>query len=263
MAIARRFVEAYNAGDVNCVLADIDPDVELHEWPDGPDARIYHGPDGVRQALATWSESWDRMHVDITELVEAGDIVVMTIDQRSRGRSSAIEVGLVSGNVYSFRGGKVFKIELFTNPAEAWKAAGLQRDNIDLVHSWLASYDALDVDAMRALAHSDLEIRDWPEGPDGRVYSGVDGAVRARSWWAQAWEHVRGEPTGFVDGGDRVLVLLRIVGQGRGSSIEVELDTFAVVTVRDGRIAQVHYFTDRAAAMAAAGLAPEQLRQEA
>lgn len=135
--------------------------------------------------------------------------------------------------------------------------------NVELVRATIDAYDASDFDALFALVHPDAELHEWPEGPDSRVYRGTEGVLRAREEWAKAWEHIRAEPRGFIEAGDRVLVLTRSIGKGRGSSIEVELDTFAVYTIRAGKVARVEYFTEREAALAAAGLTEDQIRQEA
>jgi hypothetical protein len=74
---------------------------------------------------------------------------------------------------------------------------------------------------------------------------------------------MRAEPRGFVESGDRVFLFLRNIGKGRGSSIDVELDTFGVYTIRDAKVWKIEFFTDREAALAAAGLTEEQIRQEA
>jgi ketosteroid isomerase-like protein len=135
--------------------------------------------------------------------------------------------------------------------------------NVDLVRATIGAYDANDFDALFALLDPDAELHEWPEGPDSRAYMGREGILRAREEWAKAWEYIRAEPRGFVEAGDRVLVLSRSIGKGRGSSIEVELDTFGVYTIRDSKVAKVEFFTDREAALKAAGLTEDQIRQEA
>jgi ketosteroid isomerase-like protein len=135
--------------------------------------------------------------------------------------------------------------------------------NVDLVRASFAAYEAQDFDALRAMMHPDFELHEWPEGPGSSVYKGMDGVMRARQDWAEAWEYITAEPRGFVESGDRVFVFIRSIGKGRGSSIEIEMDTFAVYTVRDAKVSKVQYFTDREAALAAAGLTEQQIRQEA
>ena len=74
---------------------------------------------------------------------------------------------------------------------------------------------------------------------------------------------MRAEPVDFVENDDRVLVVLRTTARGRGSSIDVEMQTFGVYTFRDEKIRKLQYFTDRESALEAAGLTDQQLNQEA
>jgi ketosteroid isomerase-like protein len=135
--------------------------------------------------------------------------------------------------------------------------------NVDIVRATVEAYEADDFDALRGMLQPELEVHEWPEGPDQRVYHGVDGIFRAREEWSKAWEELRSETLGYVDAGDRVLGLMRTIGKGRGSSIEIEVDNFAVYTIRDSKVAKVEYFTDREAALKAAGLTEDQIPQEA
>jgi ketosteroid isomerase-like protein len=123
--LVRRFVEAFNRRDVDSLAGHYDPDVELHEWPTAPGAASYRGVDGVRSALDSWFEVWDWMRVEIVDLVDLGDRVLVTLDQRAKGKGSEVEVEIRSFNVYSFRDGKVIRMELFTEREPALAAAGL------------------------------------------------------------------------------------------------------------------------------------------
>jgi ketosteroid isomerase-like protein len=122
LELLRKFVEAFNRLDVDMVVADLDPDVELREWPTGPGARTYHGPEGVRQALDVWFEVWEWMKVEITDIREEEDRILVTLHQRAKGRASEIEVEIDSYNVYSFEDGKVTSMEFFTDRDAAVEA---------------------------------------------------------------------------------------------------------------------------------------------
>jgi ketosteroid isomerase-like protein len=125
LGLVRKFVDAFNRRDVESMAGHYEPDVELHEWPTAPGAGVYRGVDGVRSALAGWFEAWEWMRVEIVELVDAGDRVLVTLDQRAKGRGSEIEVEIRSFNVYTFRDGKVLRMQLFTEREPALEAAGL------------------------------------------------------------------------------------------------------------------------------------------
>jgi ketosteroid isomerase-like protein len=129
VALVRRFVEAFNHGDLEAMLAGVDPEVELHEWPTAPGAQSFAGPEGARQALEGWFEIWEWMRIQIEDLVDLGDKVLVTLHQQAKGKESAVEVEIRSFNVYTFRDGKIVRLQLFTEREPALEAAGLTANN--------------------------------------------------------------------------------------------------------------------------------------
>jgi ketosteroid isomerase-like protein len=125
VAMVRRFVEAFNRLDIDSFMDDLDPDVELHEWPAAPGAQVYRGREGARKAFDGWFEIWAWMRVEILDIFEVDDQVVITLHQRAKGKNSEIEVEIKSFDVYTFRDRKVTHIRLFTEREPALEAAGL------------------------------------------------------------------------------------------------------------------------------------------
>jgi hypothetical protein len=125
VALVLRFVEAFGRLGVDEALSYVHPEVELCEWPSAPGARTYHGHEGVRQAVDTWFESWEWMRSDIEEAFEFDERVVVTLQQRAKGKGSEIEVEIKSFNVFTVRDSKVIGIKLFTERNAAMEAAGL------------------------------------------------------------------------------------------------------------------------------------------
>jgi ketosteroid isomerase-like protein len=123
--IVRRFVDAFNRADFDAALRDVDPDIELDEWPVAPGAQSYRGHEGVRRALDTWFESWEWMRVEVEGIVEVDDRLLLTLHQRARGRESAVEVEIQTFNVYTFRDRRIVRMQLFTERAPALEAAGM------------------------------------------------------------------------------------------------------------------------------------------
>ncbi len=106
------------------------------------------------------------------------------------------------------------------------------------------------------LADPDIELHGTVGGvQEGQVYRGLAEVVREYDEVdGEAWEERRLEPEGFLDADDHVVVLFHEFRRGKGSGVELELDTAAVFTVRDGRVARMQGFMDPAAASKAAGL---------
>ena len=90
---------------------------------------------------------------------------------------------------------------------------------------------------------------------EGRVYRGLAEVIREYDEVdGEAWEERRLEPEGFRDVDDNVVVMFHEFRRGKGSGVELELDTAAIFTMRDGRVARMQGFMDPAAAKRAAGL---------
>jgi ketosteroid isomerase-like protein len=82
-------------------------------------------------------------------------------------------------------------------------------------------------------------------------YRGFDGVRRFWGEFLSAWESYRVEPLSFDEAGDRVVVVVHIVGRTHG--LEVEETRSSLLTVRDGRIVRVESFADPNGARAALG----------
>ena len=84
---------------------------------------------------------------------------------------------------------------------------------------------------------------------------GLDGLLAVWRDWLAPYEAYSAEVEDFVDiDDDRVLVLNRDRARLRGSGSDIELDTGAIWTLRDGKIARIEFHVKRAGALKAAGL---------
>jgi ketosteroid isomerase-like protein len=86
----------------------------------------------------------------------------------------------------------------------------------------------------------------------GERYRGFDDVRRFWREFVSAWESYEVEPLRFDDFGDRLAVVVHIVGQTHG--LEVEETRSSLLTFRDGLVVRVESFSDPEAAREAAGL---------
>jgi ketosteroid isomerase-like protein len=138
----------------------------------------------------------------------------------------------------------------------------MSRENVEIVKRAMAAYEEGDLDAQLAILDPDVELVEWPEGPDQRTYRGHAGAVRAAESWGEAWEWLRNDVDELVEAGDKVLVRGRTFGKGKGSAVEVAIDAFNVYTLRDGKVTRIEFFTMKEPALRAAGLEESQRKVE-
>ena len=109
-----------------------EPDWDLYDadlvWttrPDGPAHVTYRGLDGLRQGSRSMRQVWAKLHGEILEVVESGDVVVSVLRWDLRAHSG-VELTEVEGWVTWIRDGKITRIEQHANKAEALEAAGLR-----------------------------------------------------------------------------------------------------------------------------------------
>jgi ketosteroid isomerase-like protein len=91
--------------------------------------------------------------------------------------------------------------------------------------------------------------------PDARnPYQGTDGIARWLADFAESWERYELRVEQILDGGDKVVSLVRISAVGAGSGVPVERGDAIVWTFRDGLAVRIDYFNDQNLALDAAGL---------
>ena len=83
---------------------------------------------------------------------------------------------------------------------------------------------------------------------------GIDAVRRYMESFARYWEEIRFEPTEFVDAGDQVVVVARLMGRGKGSGVDVEREWAYVWTVSAGKVVRMDGYASRAEALKAVGL---------
>jgi hypothetical protein len=64
--IVRRQIEAYASGDYETALAGFDPEVEF-DVSMRPEGRVYRGPDGVAEAMRSWTGTWEDFKLEVEE----------------------------------------------------------------------------------------------------------------------------------------------------------------------------------------------------
>jgi ketosteroid isomerase-like protein len=95
------------------------------------------------------------------------------------------------------------------------------------------------------------------------TYSGLDGLRAAWLDWLAPWVSYRTEIEDFIDASDgRVVVLARDYAYPKGVGAEVSFVGAPVWTVRDGKVARIDFYWDRAEGLAAAGLSEQDVHAD-
>jgi ketosteroid isomerase-like protein len=100
----------------------------------------------------------------------------------------------------------------------------------------------------------DPEVAWAPLEAEGKVFHGRTGMVSILEAWYEAMVDWRVEPEEIVDGGDLILLTVRVRARGRSSGALVEERGYAVFKMRDGKVLRCDEYADIHTAREAAGL---------
>lgn len=121
---------------------------------------------------------------------------------------------------------------------------------LELVKEGYRAFERGDLPWVLEHFHTEILVEDRFESPDAAVFHGHDGFLRYLEGWLSAWEEFRMHPTRFIPAGDKILVLVRQTGRGKGSKMEIEEDVAHLWTVRDEIAVGYRVYSDQLAALA-------------
>jgi ketosteroid isomerase-like protein len=130
LLLARVFGQAYaaaNRQDFDLVLVGWDPESEYRPSADlmPPDLdSVFHGHDGYRRLWRYWLDAFGDIRWEPEEILDLGDKVLVTTQQRGHGSGSGVAVSEPVFQLFTFRRGLVIRQEDFLDRSQALDAAG-------------------------------------------------------------------------------------------------------------------------------------------
>ena len=99
------------------------------EWVNPPDAvegGTRRGFDAFNDAIANVFAAWDDVHFDTERVIENGDVVVALGALRGHIRGPGMAVEATHGQVWTFREGRVARMQWFNTHTDAVQFAGVR-----------------------------------------------------------------------------------------------------------------------------------------
>ena len=126
--VVRRIYERWSQGDFRAGTELYDPYILLVLRPEFPEAGTYLGLEEIgRYMREDFLADFDGARIVGEEFFEAGDSVVVRVNQQATGPESRASVAMSYYQVWTFRGRSVIRIESVKTWAETLEASGLQR----------------------------------------------------------------------------------------------------------------------------------------
>ena len=114
--------DQFAQGDFRSATRLYAPEVEWIEHRGVPGGGEFGGFDQVRQGFRGWLSSWERYRLELIKLVQRGDRYFAAVQGSGRGVMSGAYAEDLFFQVWTFRGGRIVRIENFADRDEALQA---------------------------------------------------------------------------------------------------------------------------------------------
>jgi ketosteroid isomerase-like protein len=99
---------------------------DMSNFQGWPEHQVYEGIAGAESFLSDWRAAWDDWDVESEAVHDAGDRVVVLLRQRGRSKTAGMPVDMSFAMVWTLRDGRQTRMEMYSDPADALKAVGLE-----------------------------------------------------------------------------------------------------------------------------------------
>ena len=125
--VVRRGYRAFLRGEREAAFGEFANDCVSTRVAPMPDVVPYHGPEGVLQMLADWTDGFDEFEMQPEEFMDANDEqVLVRIHQCAVGAQSGARIEADFWFVHTMRDGKIVRLDIYATASQALKAVGLE-----------------------------------------------------------------------------------------------------------------------------------------
>jgi ketosteroid isomerase-like protein len=123
--VVRRIFDRWAVGDFRAGIDDFDEHIVLIVPPDVPEFGVFVGVEGVGTYMRRLLDQWEWLSFEANSFREVNGTVLVSLTQHSRGQASGAEGELQYFMLFTFRGGKILRMESVREEEQALEAVGL------------------------------------------------------------------------------------------------------------------------------------------
>jgi ketosteroid isomerase-like protein len=128
----RRLYEAFNARDIDSLIALCDPGITVQSAFAAVSGTVYHGHDGVRSWQGDLAEAWGGdIRVEAEAYFDLGEHALAFDVLHGRGRHSGAEVALPAAAVTRWRDRQCVYFKAYAHREEALGDLGVSEDALE------------------------------------------------------------------------------------------------------------------------------------
>jgi ketosteroid isomerase-like protein len=124
---AEALLAALNARDFDAFgEMPVHPDMEFHSVFAAAEGEVYHSVQGLREWAQAVDSTFDRFHNELMDFRELDDErALVVVRATGRAKASGVPIDTSLTQIWTWRDGKMWRNQVFTDRREALKAAGL------------------------------------------------------------------------------------------------------------------------------------------
>jgi hypothetical protein len=127
----RRAIAAYNARDVEAMIALSDPSIEFHSGM-AVGSAVYYGHDGVRRWHRESEDAWgEEIRAEPEAFFDLGEQTLSFYTLHGRGRHSGAEVAMPNAQVFRWREGLLVYWKGYVHREDALRDLGVAEDELE------------------------------------------------------------------------------------------------------------------------------------
>jgi hypothetical protein len=128
----RRYIEAFNARDIEALIVYCDPSIELHSTFAAVGGAIYRGHEGVQTWQRDLDEAWgDEIRLVPEAYFDLGEHTLTFQMLRGRGRHSGAEVAMPIAGVARWRDDLLVYTKAYVHREDALRDLGVSEDELE------------------------------------------------------------------------------------------------------------------------------------
>lgn len=114
--------EAFDTGGVEAILDRVAPDLQLRGRASAPDRETLVGGEGIVELVRLNLEVFDSLELEPVEFLDRGEVIVVVLRQRVRGRGSGVPLECETAHVWDFQDGHAAQMRIFADRERALEA---------------------------------------------------------------------------------------------------------------------------------------------
>jgi ketosteroid isomerase-like protein len=130
--LTRRFTDAWNARDIEAMIACCAPSIEWYSTFAAVGGAVYHGHEGLRSYQRDMEDAWgDDIHLEPEAYFDLGRQTLSYQVLRARGKHSRVLVEMPIAAVYGWRNGLMVYFKGYADREEALRELGVTEDELE------------------------------------------------------------------------------------------------------------------------------------